>query len=226
GAGSGAFMDISIQSAERINYDISGGITGRSEYDLGQIALSSVVGGVASPLLGAIPAFASSKYNVDLQWPIYFDVSAGQLNSGLPIGIRNPIIGKNSGDVNFKYDYATIDLNKIKWGEYLTQLKGPAPEGMYDPHAHHILFKSGSGSAQKALVKEGQDILRSYDIDPIFGPENLVWAPNRVAGQHDIHALRDVVNTLKGVQDFGGSREDIVFALKDLGIKAAQRGKK
>ncbi|MDH2542429.1 hypothetical protein QDR66_18085, partial [Acinetobacter baumannii] len=226
GAGSSAFMDISIQSAERINYDISGGITGRSEYDLGQIALSGAVGGVASPLLDVIPAFANSKYNVDLQWPVYFDVSAGQLNSGLPIGIRNPIIGKNSGDINFKYDYATIDLNKIKWGEYLTQLKGPAPEGMYDPHAHHILFKSGYGSAQKALVKEGQDILRSYDIDPIFGPENLVWAPNRVAGQHDIHALRNVVNSLKEVHEFGGTREDMIEMLDILGAEAAQRIKK
>ncbi|MDO7490246.1 hypothetical protein R4534_15760 [Acinetobacter baumannii] len=50
-------MDTGIQSAEWINYDINGGITGRSEYDLGQIAFSSVVGGVAFPLLGAIPAF-------------------------------------------------------------------------------------------------------------------------------------------------------------------------
>jgi YD repeat-containing protein len=98
GSGTGALMDTGLQSAERINYDISGGITGRSEYDLGQITLSSVVGGVASPLLDVIPAFASSKYNVDLQWPIYFDVSAGQLNSGLSLSLRGPILPKRIFD--------------------------------------------------------------------------------------------------------------------------------
>ncbi|HEM7757653.1 hypothetical protein ACJOWW_14820, partial [Acinetobacter baumannii] len=109
GAGSGAFMDTGIQSAERINYDISGGITGRSEYDLGQITLSSVVGGVASPLLGAIPAFANSKYNVDLQWPIDFDVSAGQLNSGIPLRVRTPI---KSLDID------NISIPSVRNGEF------------------------------------------------------------------------------------------------------------
>ncbi|EXR78371.1 lysM domain protein [Acinetobacter baumannii 541915] len=109
GAGSGALMDTGIQSAERINYDISGGITGRSEYDLGQITLSSVVGGVASPLLGAIPAFANSKYNVDLQWPIDFDVSAGQLNSGIPLRVRTPI---KSLDID------NISIPSVRNGEF------------------------------------------------------------------------------------------------------------
>ncbi|MFV5642795.1 hypothetical protein VXQ81_18345, partial [Acinetobacter oleivorans] len=98
GLGSGGLMDTGIQSTERISYGISDGLTGRSEYDLRQITLSSVVGGVASPLLGAIPAFASSKYNVDLQWPIYFDVSAGQLNSGLSLSLRGPILPKRIFD--------------------------------------------------------------------------------------------------------------------------------
>ncbi|RSN92343.1 hypothetical protein, partial [Acinetobacter pittii] len=122
GAGSGAFMDISIQSAERINYDISGGITGRSEYDLGQIAFSSMVGGVASPLLDAIPAFASSKYNVDLQWPIYFETSAGQLNSGLPIEFRSPVISsKITGDNSYLSQSGNI---------YSAEFIGPYPENV------------------------------------------------------------------------------------------------
>ncbi|MFV5535565.1 LysM peptidoglycan-binding domain-containing protein, partial [Acinetobacter pittii] len=122
GAGSGALMDTGIQSAERINYDISGGITGRSEYDLGQITLSSVVGGVASPLLDVIPAFASSKYNVDLQWPVYFDVSAGQLNSGIPIEFRSPVISsKITGDNRYLSQSGNI---------YSAEFVGPYPENV------------------------------------------------------------------------------------------------
>ncbi|NBU17324.1 MAG: hypothetical protein EBS48_10020, partial [Actinobacteria bacterium] len=67
---------------------------------------------------------------------------------------------------------------------------GEAPEGMKDPHLHHILFKLGLGAKQRELVIDGQRILRSIGIDPIHGVENLVWAPWRVKGQHSIDALR------------------------------------
>ncbi|PNP21798.1 hypothetical protein AL471_013490 [Vibrio alginolyticus] len=53
------------------------------------------------------------------------------------------------------------------------------------------------GAEQQALVTEGQILLRKYGIDPIFDHENLVWAPNRIQGQYDIYALRQVVDTLK-----------------------------
>ena len=59
---------------------------------------------------------------------------------------------------------------------------------MKNHHAHHILLKRGNGKAQQELVKEGQEILREYDIDPIYGLENLTWAPN-IKGQHHITAL-------------------------------------
>lgn len=94
---------------------------------------------------------------------------------------------------------------------------------MVDPHAHHILFKEGHGDAQKALVKEGQELLRRYNIDPIMGKENLVWAPNRVQGQHGIEALQNVVNKLKQVENAGGDRDDIIKMLKKLGELAAER---
>jgi hypothetical protein len=79
------------------------------------------------------------------------------------------------------------------------------------------------GDAQKALVREGQALLRRYDIDPIFGKENLVWAPNRIQGQHDIHALRYVVEQLKAVEAAGGTRQQIIRMLNRLGEIAAQR---
>ena len=45
----------------------------------------------------------------------------------------------------------------------------------------------------------------------------------RVKGQHGIAALQNVVDTLKQVDSFGGSRDDIVDALRQLGEQAARR---
>ena len=92
-----------------------------------------------------------------------------------------------------------------------------------DPHAHHILFKKGLGPAQQRLVSEGQEILWRHNLDPIGGLENLVWAPMRVKRQHGIDALQNVVDTLKRVDSFGGSQDDIIKALRELGAQAARR---
>ncbi|NIE91283.1 hypothetical protein F3J09_10860 [Bacillus sp. Ab-1751] len=117
----------------------------------------------------------------------------------------------------------TKDVDKIDYGAYLKKNIGDPPKDMYDPHAHHIVFKKGNGKAQKELVKEGQEILKEYDIDPILGLENLVWAPNRVKGQHGIEALRNVVDNLKKVRDAGGDRDDILEMLNKLGDIAKRR---
>ncbi len=118
-------------------------------------------------------------------------------------------------------------VSKVDFGKHLKDLIGDPPEKMVDPHAHHILFKEGHGSAQKALVKEGQELLRRYNIDPIMGKENLIWAPNRVKGQHGIETLKNVVDNLKSIEDMGGSseriRKNLVKKLKELGDLAARR---
>jgi hypothetical protein len=72
---------------------------------------------------------------------------------------------------------------------------------MQNPHAHHILYKKGIGEAQQALVKEGQAILRRYGIDPIFGPENLVWAPKSAKGQHGAERLLQLEDVERRVRD-------------------------
>lgn len=141
--------------------------------------------------------------------------------------------GQHSIQFSFDADYAAysggplpfklVAPDKFNYGAYLKNLIGEPPEGMTDPHAHHILFKEGNGSTQKALVREGQELLRRYDIDPVYGVENLTWAPNRVSGQHGVDALRNVVNQLKQAEQFGGSRADIVKQLERLGQLAAQR---
>lgn len=65
--------------------------------------------------------------------------------------------------------------------------------------------------------------IRRYEIDPIIGKENLVWAPNAVVGQHSLNALELVVNRLKAIEEMGGDFEDIVEALEDLGDIASTR---
>lgn len=62
-----------------------------------------------------------------------------------------------------------------------------------------------------------------YGIHPIIGPENLVWAPNAVIGQHSLNALETVVKRLKAIEEMGGDYDDIVAALEDLGEIASVR---
>lgn len=44
-------------------------------------------------------------------------------------------------------------------------------------HAHHIVMKKGQGAA-KPIIRNTQRLLQEAGIDPIFGYDNLVWAPN------------------------------------------------
>lgn len=131
-------------------------------------------------------------------------------------------ISKKMSDLGIASEYYEV-LLKIDFGKYLRGLKGDPPDDMVDPHAHHTLFKKGLGEAQRKLVQEGQDILRKHGIDPIIGGENLVWAPNRVSGQHGIEALENVVKQLKAVDAAGGEYDDFVEILEDLGKLAASR---
>ena len=112
---------------------------------------------------------------------------------------------------------------QVDFGRYLRNLIGGPPSGMIDPHAHHILPKIGKGPVQQALVEKGQKILRLYGIDPVLGPENLCWAPNRVVGQHSEEAIREIVDGLKILQEGGATKEEIIDFLKIMGQKAARR---
>jgi hypothetical protein len=138
------------------------------------------------------------------------------------VGLKDQLISmaKVESDISGK---GNSNVDQINYGAYLKKNIGNPPSDMYDPHAHHIVFKKGNGEAQKELVKEGQEILREYDIDPILGLENLVWAPNRVKGQHGIEALRNVVDNIKKVRDADGDRDDMVEMLNKLGDIAKRR---
>ncbi|MBM3966488.1 MAG: hypothetical protein FJ308_15705 [Planctomycetes bacterium] len=111
-------------------------------------------------------------------------------------------------------------LKNEDWGSYLRGLIGGPPDDMIRAHAHHILFKSGLGLNQQKLVVEGMEILLKYDIDPVYGLNNLVWAPN-ISGQHGIDALTRVVTRLRNADNSGGGFDAIKNALEELGQTAA-----
>jgi A nuclease family of the HNH/ENDO VII superfamily with conserved AHH len=98
-------------------------------------------------------------------------------------------------------------------GEYMVDSDGEVAD--HATHAHHIVFKQGLGETGKVAADEAQQLLQEeYDIDPFYGRENLVWAPNQ--GHKDITmvAVRD---KLFEVHENIGTEDAMVEALKELG---------
>lgn len=125
--------------------------------------------------------------------------------------------------LNISEAYEKELVEHMDFGKYLSKMVGEPPASMCNPHAHHILFKVGNGKKQQALVQEGQEILRKYGIDPIAGKEVLCWAPNAIKGQHDINALKMVVDELKAADEIGCDVDDILMILKENGKIASKR---
>lgn len=111
-------------------------------------------------------------------------------------------------------------LPRVRFSAETERLMGPAPGGMINPHKHHILEVNGRPGEHRALVREGQDILRSYDIDPLQGVESLVWAPNK---GHTIAPAQDLVNELRMARDAGVGRDVVADILARHGQAAARR---
>ena len=126
------------------------------------------------------------------------------------------------GELGITEEYEST-MKSINFGKYLRNIVGEPPEEMIKPHAPHILFQTGLGERQKELVKIGQDILREYGIDPIVGPENMVWAPNAIKGQHAISSLEQIVNELLEMRELGAEYDEIVEFLHEMGNIASGR---
>src|SRR5690625_4331670 len=187
------------------------------------------VKGVFGQKAGGVKGTSNSVNNYLDDIIVNGEVDAAKLNK-LKNAIQNNTfsvdelseISKKMFDLGITKEYNEA-LIKIDFGKYLRGLIGDPPTAMIDPHAHHILFKKGLGEAQQKLVQEGQELLRKYGIEPIIGKENLVWAPNRVAGQHNISDLENVVNQLKAVDATGADLDDIIKIIEDLGKQAESR---
>lgn len=117
----------------------------------------------------------------------------------------------------------TGTIPRDAWSGTVIKLLGPEPAGMKLAHRHHILMLNAWSGESRELVREGQKILRSYNIDPVMGIENLVWAP-RIEGVHSIETVRALVKELKTGQEAGISRNMIVDILNKYGKIAAKTG--
>jgi hypothetical protein len=109
-------------------------------------------------------------------------------------------------------------LDNFDWDKYLEKVLGVPKRGRPNDHAHHILKKRGT-EAQRAIVQEGQDILREVGIDPYFGKEVLVWA-KKGGGNHSEEVLVRLVEKLRAVR---GNRTKILKVLEVAGQEAQKR---
>ncbi|MBI2480171.1 MAG: AHH domain-containing protein, partial [Planctomycetia bacterium] len=81
------------------------------------------------------------------------------------------------------------------------EMLDPLTGTMRKTHGHHIVRKNGG-----AASVEAQDLLLKYDIDPFYGQQNLIFAPNR--GHTELNEAF-VLKTLKDAAADGGSHAEI-----------------
>ncbi len=90
-------------------------------------------------------------------------------------------------------------------------------------HAHHIVMRKGPSATYDRVtdgsatpVQESQQILKDVKIDPINGPENLMWAPNWS------HTKKYALAVYKELKATPKNKIDIINKLKDLGDRFAK----
>lgn len=121
---------------------------------------------------------------------------------------------------SFKLPDVQAKYPRVILPDSVKQQLGSAPAGMKNAHKHHNLEVNGRSGAHRALVREGQDILREYDIDPLHGVENLTWAPNK---GHTLANAESLVSRLREARQWGEPREVIIEILRQAGEQARNR---
>jgi RHS repeat-associated protein len=111
-------------------------------------------------------------------------------------------------------------LPRVRLSAGTQRLLGDAPEVMINPHNHHILEVNGRAGEHRALIREGQIILKSFNIDPLQGIENLIIAPNK---GHTLTAATNLVDDLRSAKEFGFGRDEVIDILNDHGQRAVGR---
>ena len=104
------------------------------------------------------------------------------------------------------------------WAKYYRTLPGASTTpaqftvngNTYNGHTHHIAIERGN-EYQHPFALRAQAVLRSYQIDPYFSKENLVWAPNY--GHTNVYA-EYVAKKLEQDKGKGFTRAEIIETLK------------
>ncbi|MCM3539105.1 pre-toxin TG domain-containing protein [Priestia endophytica] len=116
------------------------------------------------------------------------------------------------------------NVNNFNFGAYLRKAKGDPPAGMKRPHAHHVAVK-GVFVRRKKIVRSyaeyGRQLLRDVDIDPIFGLENLHWAPNK---GHSNAYIKAVTKELHRLKMENAPREEYVKKLEWIAEQLNDKG--
>ena len=175
--------------------------------------IGSVYGGV-DMVKGGYRIAVNGEHTADNYLSAAAPALGGELGTAGKLGGR--VVAK-SGAI----DYLSASAQKFLHRPYISaatrRAMGPVPPGMRNPHKHHILDLNGRAGEHRALVREGQDILRDVGIDPLKGLENLTWAPNR---GHTMQATANLVSKLR--QD-AGSRKAILRTLEEFRDAARNR---
>nr|WP_303652681.1 polymorphic toxin-type HINT domain-containing protein [Paludisphaera mucosa] len=173
-------------------------------------------------ILSGVGDLAESGAVYNLRVADYHTYFVGSSEWGCSVWAHNSCTGPSAlkaGDVSEEF------IKKYDFGAHLKRIIG-------DPRRTCPIRTPTTSSSRRAWGRtskpwsrqEGQEILRKHGIDPIFGKENLVWAPNKIEGQHAYPTLEKVVNKLKEVDAGGGGYDDMVDALKELGKSPREEG--
>ena len=133
-------------------------------------------------------------------------------------------IGLNGG-LNL-YQYAPNPASWIDpWGLETCRLSskdkermGPPPEGMKNPHRHHIVREkapSNWNESARQNILDPQKILKKHGIGLNDDLRNFTWAQNG-AGNYSQAAARKVATILRSA-DASGGKAAVEAALKNMG---------
>ncbi len=125
----------------------------------------------------------------------YYDPETGQYTQQDPIGLvgGNPTLYGYVWDTNVQ-----VDETGLSWSDFLRALGIVQPNGLTNPHGHHIVFKGQFKGKRGIYVSESQAILKYFNID-INDPANLMWASN-TKGVHTTKNAKLVLDRLKTMQ--------------------------
>ena len=178
GAAAGGAGDAVTQTQQRLTYVATQGKTGQKQYSGKEFVTATAAGAV---LGGAARAAGDVTINVGrdgvtlrtpnstygVRSPLYLDSSPGQLNSGIPVGVRSPLV-KVGGNARptpiFTSDGLQIPFGFKTEQEFLNfsrMLREGLPEGV-EP-----VFQGSAVTGVKAVTSKGVSAGTPFDVDRI-----------------------------------------------------------